>query len=302
MAPCCKSSGFVARLPSRPEQKSRTGFGQEQAVNCNCLASQRGFTSTFPIATESNSIASFRGKRKTKPFQHSFTVCSLLATLSLLWPERQGSVLLFCYHHGIVQEGETGLVGTCFARLWVKKLNNTCLGGNQKITTGKGGKPWVLPTLFALSGRSDPLQMSWPLWYPADTCFTGKLNSYAHVILKTRSPTSMGRWAKPPNRLQPSFLIHWVKANKNFCSGVLNCSSSSHPLTVEDQLQNKHKYKQVPFILDGYYLKIGRIQALYRCLLAVILVLRNNFRLCCSEILFNTFSASRNRQCFIFPA
>lgn len=72
VAPCCKSGGFVAGLPSRPEQKSRAGFGQEQAANCNRLASQRAFTSTLPVTTETNSTACFCGKRKTKTFPAFF--------------------------------------------------------------------------------------------------------------------------------------------------------------------------------------------------------------------------------------
>jgi len=241
-------------------------------------------------------------KEKPKPFQHSFTVCSPLATLGLLWPERQGSALLFCYHHGILQKGETGLVGICFASLWVKKSWTTHVWEEIRKSQQEKEENHEYCQLFALSGRSDPLQMSRPQRYPADTCFRDELNSYTCVVLKTRSPSSKGRWEKSPNRFEPSFLIHWVKVNKNFCSGVLKAPAAAIPLTTEQQLQNKHKYKQAQFILDGCYLKIGRIQALYRCLLAVILKLCNNFRLCYFEILFNTFSASTNRQCFIFPA
>lgn len=303
VAPCCKSGGFVAGLPSRPEQKSRAGFGQEQAANCNRLASQRAFTSTLPVTTETNSTACFCGKRKTKTFPAFFHCLLPIGNSRPALARKAGQCsALLLPPWDTSKRWDRSCRNLLCESLSKKKSWTTHVWEEIRKSQQEKEENHEYCQLFALSGRSDPLQMSRPQRYPADTCFRGELNSYTCVILKTRSPSSKGRWAKPPNRFKPSFLIHWVKVNKNFCSGVLKAPAAAIPLTTEQQLQNKHKYKQAQFILDGCYLKIGRIQALYRCLLAVILKLCNNIRLCYFEILFNTFSASTNRQCFIFPA
>lgn len=109
--------------------------------------------------------------------RHEPNSFSLLATRSLFLPRREGqrSALLFLPWDS--SERCRGVCKDLYRQLCIQSWTTHVWEETREVTTGKGGKPRVLPIHFATSGHSDPLQMAWPKRYPADTWLSGKLSS-----------------------------------------------------------------------------------------------------------------------------